>query len=293
MQTKQIAVTGAHGQVGNELQAIQEQYPNFQFHFLSRDELNITDHQAVQSFFEANELHALINGAAYTAVDKAEKEQELAYRINAEAVSHLAEACKKKGIPFLHYSTDYVYHLPAEGPWMETDATDPKGVYAASKLKGDQLALAYSKGIVLRTSWVYSAFGKNFVKTMLRLGKERSELSVVFDQIGSPTYARDLAEASLAILTQVFTEPEDTTNFGLYHYSNEGVCSWYDFARRIFELTDIQCAVYPIVSTQYPTPAQRPPFSVLNKGKIKEQFNLTIPHWSLSLENCLRELEEL
>ncbi|MEO1434682.1 MAG: dTDP-4-dehydrorhamnose reductase [Bacteroidota bacterium] len=293
MDTKQIAVTGAHGQLGNELQAIQENYPDFQFHFLSRADLDISDAPAIEAFFAANKVHALINGAAYTAVDQAETEQKFAYKINAESVGNLAKACEKVNVPFVHFSTDYVYHLPAEGPWNENDPTAPKGVYAASKLKGDELALRYNRSLVLRTSWVYSAFGKNFVKTMLRLGKSREELSVVFDQIGSPTYARDLAEASLHVLSQCFLDGENTNNYGLFHYSNEGVCSWYDFAIRIFELADIQCAVHPIVSAQYPTPAQRPSFSVLNKAKIKEQFGLVIPHWSTSLENCLRELEEL
>lgn len=293
MDFKQIAVTGANGQVGKELQAIQANYPDYQFHFLTRADLDVGDEEAIHSFFETNSLDALINGAAYTAVDKAETEQELAYQINAEAVKDLAKACEKAGIPFVHFSSDYVYHLPAEGPWKESDPTAPKGVYAASKLKGDEWALAYARSVVLRTSWVYSAFGKNFLKTMLRLGKDRDELSVVFDQIGSPTYARDLAEASLHVLRQCFEDPGNASNYGLFHYSNEGVCSWYDFALRIFELADIHCQVHPIVSAQYPTPAQRPPFSVLNKAKIREQFGLTIPHWSRSLENCLRELEEL
>ncbi len=291
-----ILVTGGAGQVGQELQFLADLYPGFDFIFTDVAELDITDSASVQAFFAQQPLDYCINCAAYTAVDKAESDLAPATRINVDGPRHLAEACAQAGIPFLQLSTDYVYHNQQNTPFKEGDPTSPQGVYAATKLDGDLAALAAhpAGAMVIRTSWVYSSFGHNFVKTMLRLGKERDQLRVVFDQIGTPTYARDLAVAMLDILQQAEQTPELKQQLkGVYHYSNEGVCSWYDFALAIFELCDIHCRVAPIESSEYPTPAARPPFSVLNKAKIKQTFGLEIPHWRESLLACLVELGEI
>jgi dTDP-4-dehydrorhamnose reductase len=234
----------------------------------------------------------VINCAAYTAVDKAENDVKLATKINVNGARNLAKACQKYDATLIHISTDYVYHNNQNTPFKEGDKVSPKGVYAKTKLRGDNAVLKFcDKGVILRTSWVYGTFGHNFVKTMLRLGKERESLNVVFDQIGTPTYARDLAKAILKIIYKVENQQVEAAQLrGIFHYSNEGVTSWYDFTQAIFEMRGLSCKVSPIESSQYPTPAQRPPFSVLNKGKIKETFGIEIPHWRESLAECLKEL---
>ncbi len=284
-----ILITGATGQVGQELQFLAPAFTNFHFLFANRTELDITDKASIHHFFESNSIHYCINCAAYTAVDKAESESLQAYLVNVISVANLSEACKNVGAPLIHFSSDYVYHNGQNIPLKETDATNPQSVYAKTKLEGEQAALAvWENTMVIRTSWVYSSFGYNFVKTMIRLGKERPELRVVYDQIGAPTYARDLAQAVLDILQKVEKgELERSLLHGIYNYSNEGVTSWYDFAKAIFEMNDINCKVMPIETKEYPTPAARPPFSVLNKAKIKANFHLEIPHWKDSLSNCL------
>jgi dTDP-4-dehydrorhamnose reductase len=252
--------------------------------------LDITDPAAVEAFFEKNPITHCINCAAYTAVDKAESQPEIAWKVNAAGVENLARACAHRNAPFVHISTDYVYHTEKNTPYVETDAANPQGVYAQTKLEGDHLALKHG-GMVIRTSWVYSSFGNNFVKTMLRLGAERPSLGVVFDQIGTPTYARDLANAILTILQKAEKQAvKSETLRGIYHYSNEGVTTWYDFAKAIFDHRGMTVKVNAIESKDYPTPAQRPPFSVLNKGKIKATFGLEIPHWADSLDACLKLL---
>lgn len=283
----QLLVTGANGQVGSELRALAENYPAIQWHFTDHLELDITNEEAVQAYFEQHPLDYCINCAAYTAVDKAESEPERAAAINMEGVRHLAQACYQTNTRLIHLSTDYVYHSSTHNtPFIESAPTGPQSVYGNTKLAGELAAItAQPETLVIRTSWVYSSFGNNFVKTMLRLGKERDQLSVIFDQIGSPTYARDLARAMLSIITQN-VEPFR----GIYHYSNEGVCSWYDFAHAIFELQDLDCQLLPIETSEYPTPAQRPAFSLLNKQKIKTTFGLEIPHWRDSLTACLELL---
>ncbi len=279
-----ILVTGANGQLGSELDALSTQYPDFDLFFTDRSLLDITNEEDIARFLDQHPFQYLINAAAYTAVDKAETEPELAKKVNALAPGLLAKACKQRNIALLHFSTDYVYHTEHNRPFKEDDFTAPKGVYAQTKLDGDLAVLSHTdNGMVIRTSWVYSSFGHNFVKTMLRLGKERDQLNIVFDQIGTPTYARDLAKATLDIIQEAKKEELQ----GIYHYSNEGVCSWYDFALAIFELALITCDVRPIESKDYPTPAERPPFSVLNKGKIKEDFGISIPHWRESLADCI------
>jgi dTDP-4-dehydrorhamnose reductase len=290
-----VIVTGANGQIGRELQVLASHYPEFQFHFCSRFNLDVTDEQAVQRLFNEYPADYCINAAAYTAVDRAESEPEAARKANTDAPGYLAKACAGLDIPMIHYSTDYVYHNALNRPLLETDPTSPKSVYADTKLEGDEAALAaHNRVIVLRTSWVYSAFGHNFVKTMLRLGRERDELRVVFDQIGSPTYARSLAQASLGILQQLKqgSLPAEAQH-GVYHYSNEGVCSWYDFASAIFELEGLSCQIYPIRSEDFPTAAQRPPFSVLDKSRFKQAFGYAIPHWRTDLQKMLAALKQM
>lgn len=284
-----ILVTGATGQVGQELQAIASHFPDFQLLCTSRTELDIADKASVQLFFEANAIHYCINCAAYTAVDKAESEPEQAYNINVKGIMNLAEACKNIGATLIHLSSDYVYHNLNCTPLKENDPTFPQSVYAQTKLDGEQAALViWQQTMVIRTSWVYSSFGHNFVKTMLRLGKERPELRVVYDQIGAPTYARDLAKAILDIITKVEKEEVNRDLLqSIYNYSNEGVTSWYDFAKAIFEISNIDCKVTPIETKDYPTPAARPPFSILHKTKIKGAFGLEIPHWRDGLKICL------
>ena len=284
-----ILVTGANGQLGSEIDALSGEYPDLDFYFADRSLLDITSAEEINRFLDQHPFQYLINGAAYTAVDKAETEPDMARKINAEGPRLLAKACEQRGIALVHYSTDYVYHTEHNQAFKEDDFTAPKGVYAQTKLEGDQAILENTdNGMIIRTSWVYSSFGHNFVKTMLRLGKERDQLNIVFDQIGSPTYARDLARASLDIIQKTKKEKIQ----GIYHYSNEGVCSWYDFALAIFDIAGIECEVRPIESKDYPTPSERPPFSVLNKGKIKADFGLLIPHWRESLGACLGRISK-
>ncbi|MCP4442635.1 MAG: dTDP-4-dehydrorhamnose reductase [Aureispira sp.] len=287
-----ILVTGASGQLGQELQVLATQYTDWKFVFCNRQDLDITNHSAIDAIFEQYQFDYCINCAAYTAVDKAESDLELATAINTTAVGYLASACQSYDTQLIHISTDYVYHNSQNHPFQETDTTSPKGVYAQTKLDGEVLAAQNCpQTMIIRTSWVYSSFGHNFVKTMLRLGKDRDKLTVIFDQIGSPTYAADLADAILQCIKQNFAKTIDQTELkGVYHYSNEGVCSWYDFALAIFELEDISCHVAPIETKDYPTPAKRPHFSLLNKNKIKTAFNLNIPHWRTSLKDCLTKL---
>ena len=284
-----ILITGAGGQLGREFQALSERYPGFSFIFANQQLLDVTDESAVSRFFEQQVLHCCINCAAYTAVDQAEREPEAARQANTDAPRWLAQASAQQGIPLIHYSTDYVYHSAQNTPFKEEAPTSPRSVYARTKLAGEQAAMeANPLAMIIRTSWVYSRFGHNFVNTMLRLGRERDSLRVVFDQIGTPTYARGLAAATLDILVkaQAGEVPVQALG-GIYHYSDEGVCSWYDFALAIFELAGIGCAVQPIETKDYPTPAPRPPFSVLNKAKIKTAFGLEILHWRQRLAEML------
>ena len=284
-----ILITGAGGQLGQEFQALAPLYPSLRFIFAGQQTLDVTDGAAVARCFDQQALGGCINCAAYTAVDRAESEPEQAWRANAAAPQRLAQACAQQGIPLIHYSTDYVYHSEQNTPFKEEDPTTPRSVYARSKLSGELAALeANPLTMVIRTSWVYSRYGHNFVNTMLRLGRERDRLQVVFDQIGTPTHARGLAAATLDILAKVQTgKMPPQALHGIFHYSDEGVCSWYDFALAIFELAGIDCHVTPIETKDYPTPAPRPPFSVLNKAKIKAAFGIEIKHWHQQLAEML------
>jgi dTDP-4-dehydrorhamnose reductase len=283
--TNEIIVTGANGQLGRELQAIAHEHPEFAFSFLSRQALDLSLPDFEKGLHPMPQARYLINCAAYTAVDRAESEAELAQAINAEAPGKLAARCKELGIRMLHVSTDYVYHSQQNTPFRESDPVSPKGVYARTKLAGELAVLAAQpEALVVRTSWVYSSFGNNFVKTMLRLGRERAQLGVVSDQIGSPTYARDLARTLLLLVKQMDAGQLETG--GTYNYSNEGVASWYDFAKAIFKAKNINCRLSPIGTADYPTPAERPPFSLMDKSKIKRQLGIDIPHWQDSLQEC-------
>ncbi len=289
-----ILVTGAKGQLGQCFEQLATDFPQLSFVFAASGDLNISDQAAVQHFFARHSIQWCINCAAYTAVDKAESEPALAKRINVSGVKNLAEVCAAQNIPLIHFSTDYVYHSKQNLPFREEDAVSPKGVYARTKLQGERAAQkAHPAGVmIIRTSWVYSAIGHNFVKTMLRLGAERPVLNVVFDQIGTPTYAPDLAAAVLSIIDKTMRgDIARETLAGIWHYSNEGVTSWYDFAQAIFDIRGLPCRVQPIETKDFPTPAQRPPFSVLNKSKIKSQLGIDIPHWRESLVRCLNILD--
>ncbi len=284
---KSILVTGANGQLGSELQQLAPKQTDLNFTFLNRTDLDLSDSNAINNCFNDKHFDVIINCAAYTSVDKAETEPDLAHAINATAVETLAIIAKTQNISFIHISTDYVFAGQNYRPYQETDPTDPKGIYGASKLAGEQALLSINpaKSIIIRTAWVYSQFGNNFVKTMLRLGKDRSELGVIYDQVGSPTSAQDLATAIISIIKHPKLFSLNGTE--IYHYSNEGVCSWYDFAKAIFNYSELNCIVKPIETKDYPTPAKRPHYSLLNKAKIKHDFDITIPYWQDSLKTCL------
>ena len=287
---KSVLVTGANGQLGSELQQLAPNYPKLSFTFVTRTELDLGNSHAITTWFTDKHFDIIINCAAYTAVDKAETEIGLATAINATAVATLANIAKAQHSSLIHISTDYVFAGQNYRPYQETDPTDPQGVYGASKLAGERALLSINpaKSLIIRTAWVYSTFGNNFVKTMLRLGKERAELGVIYDQVGSPTSARDLATAILSIIQH--PKLQNLKGTEIYHYSNEGVCSWFDFAKAIFSYSDLACFVKPLETKEYPTPAKRPHYSLLNKAKIKHDFEITIPYWQDSLKTCLNTL---
>lgn len=282
-----ILVTGSNGQLGKELQQLADAYPQYKFVFASREDLKLHHFPLVENFFLATKPKFCINCAAYTAVDKAESEKDMAMLVNGEAVGHLAAICKKYQTKLIHVSTDYVFDGESETPYKEDDATNPMNVYGASKLLGEQLCIKENdEAIVIRTSWVYSSFGHNFVKTMLRLMSERNEINVVNDQIGSPTYAADLAKVILQIIGSNNWHP------GNYHYSNDGKISWYEFAVAIKELTGSNCRINPIPTAAYPTPAKRPHYSLLDKEKIKTVFQISVPNWKDSLKKCIAAISK-
>ena len=282
-----ILITGANGQLGSEINAIAPKYDKYNFFFTDVKALDITNKEAVQNYLTNNNINAIINCAAYTAVDKAESEPESANDINHLAVANFAQLAKDKNIKLIHISTDYVFDGTAHTPYSETDLPNPPSVYGKTKLAGEQAMqkINPANSIIIRTSWVYSKYGNNFVKTMLRIAKERGEINVVSDQIGTPTNAADLAQAIVTILPKIKNEEVE-----LYHYSNEGVCSWYDFAKAIFEIKGLTIQVHPIETSQYPTPAKRPFYAVLNKASIKERYKVTIPYWKDSLAVCMDKM---
>ncbi|MBQ8601936.1 MAG: dTDP-4-dehydrorhamnose reductase [Bacteroides sp.] len=282
---KNILITGANGQLGNEMRVLSEENKEYTYFFTDVAELDICNEQAVMDYVKANDIHVIVNCAAYTAVDKAEENIEFCTKLNADAVGYLAKAAEANQAEFIQISTDYVFDGTAHTPYRETEPTCPNSVYGSTKLAGEQNALTLcSRSMVIRTAWLYSTFGNNFVKTMIRLGKERDTLGVIFDQIGTPTYARDLARAIYAAIRQGVTP-------GVYHFSNEGVCSWYDFTKAIHRLAGIKdCKVNPLHTEEYPTPAKRPHYSVLDKTKIKATYGIEIPYWEDSLGNCISQM---
>jgi dTDP-4-dehydrorhamnose reductase len=282
MKTK-ILVTGANGQLGSEIRKISGLFPEMEFNFTDVAELDITNPWTVADFLTVNKPDFLVNCAAYTAVDKAETDVSTATLLNATAVGILAEQSAEVGCKIIHVSTDYVFNGRGPRPYKEDDRVDPQSVYGKTKLEGETLCMKNNpESIIIRTSWLYSAFGNNFVKTMIRLGNEKTELGVIADQIGSPTNAADLARAILTIISSVISAEKPFAP-GIYHYSNEGVASWYDFTKAIFEIAGISCLAKPIASEDYPSSVKRPPYSVMNKSKIKLIFGLQIPHWRDSL----------
>ena len=282
---KNILITGANGQLGNEIRVASAHFPQFRFFFTDVTELDICNREAVHAYMAENHMDGIVNCAAYTAVDKAEDDAETCYRINRDAVKNLAEAAREYKLDIIHVSTDYVFDGKSYLPYTEVMPVNPSSVYGKSKLEGERILMEICpEAVIVRTSWLYSSFGNNFVKTMLRLGQERDKLNVIFDQVGTPTYAADLAVALLSILAA------GKPAAGIYHYSNEGVCSWYDFTRSIHRLAGISCDLVPIESKEYPVRTPRPHFSVLNKAKIKQTYGIEIPHWEDSLEKCIRLL---
>ena len=280
-----ILITGCNGQLGNEMQLLEKENPQHSYFNTDVAELDITDEAAIVKFVEDNEIDGIVNCAAYTAVDKAEDNQELCRKLNTVAPGYLAAAVEKRGGWMIQISTDYVFDGTNHTPYTEDEPTCPNSVYGSTKLEGEQVAQKGCKRtMIIRTAWLYSIFGNNFVKTMIRLGKEKPELGVIFDQIGTPTYARDLAVAIFAAINQGVVP-------GIYHFSTEGVISWYDFTKAIHRIAGITtCHVRPLHTAEYPTPANRPHYSVLDKTKIKQTYNLEIPYWEESLAQCIDKL---
>lgn len=289
-----IAVLGAGGQLGQTFRQISKLYPDIAFDFFDKSELNILHKEDIHNVLNSNTYRYVVNCAAYTHVDKAESEPDLCFAINATACKHIAEIMQGTEMRLIHFSSDYIYHSYNGFPLKESTNPEPQGVYASSKLLGEQYIRAASvPALILRASWIVSPFGHNFVKTMLRLGKEKDQLHVVNDQYGAPTYARDLAMAVMSIIRKTEANPTNLTSFNAtYNYANEGIVSWFDISTRIMKELQFSCIVHPISSSGYSTPAQRPKWSVLSKQSIKNNFNLEIPHWYRSLTQCLQELTE-
>jgi len=288
---QKILVTGANGQLGKALQAIAGNYPQYEFLYTDIDNLLIDDAVALTRYFDEHEFQFCINCAAYTAVDKAESEPEQAFLLNATAVGNLATNCNRKKVQLIHISTDYVFDGNGTIPYPESATTHPTSVYGASKLKGEILVQESApNSIIIRTAWLYSEFGNNFVKTMLRLMKEKESINVVNDQIGSPTYAGDLAEAIMQMLQQSNALNQEPSANKIFHYCNSGIISWYDFAVAIQQHSKSNCQVNPVPSSAYPTAAKRPAYSVLDTKKIRKTLSIPIPQWEGSLEKCLQRL---
>lgn len=287
---KNILVTGSYGQLGNEIRILTEKEPDFKVFLTDVDTLDICDYCAVEKFVKENSIDLIMNCAAYTAVDKAEDNEEICHKVNAIAPYNLAKAAAAQGAALIHISTDYVFDGKSCVPYTEDMEATGISVYGKTKREGElKIQEVLPSAVIIRTAWLYSEFGNNFVKTMIKLGNEREALNVVFDQVGTPTYALDLAKAMIAAAKQIFAD--GNIYGGIYHFTNEGVCSWYDFTIKIHELAGIKsCKVSPIESKDYPAKAPRPSYSVLNKAKIKKTFGIEIPHWEASLRSCLKQM---
>lgn len=285
MEKNKILVTGANGQLGNEIRVLSKKYSNLDFIFTDVEELDLINKERVDNFFNSNQISWIINCAAYTAVDKAEEDYDLAYKINVEAVENLVNKAKEYNIPIIHISTDFVFDGQKNTPYFEDDITNPINQYGKTKLEGEKIVETYEHGIIIRTAWLYSTFGNNFVKTIIKKAEEQNSLKVVFDQIGSPTYAKDLAEFILLIVNKEYNHKN------IFHFSNEGVASWYDFACSIIEYYGIECNIEPVFSEEFITKANRPKYSVLSKKKVKEVFKIRVPYWRDSLKECIEKLK--
>ena len=291
-ENQHLLVIGMQGQLARSIGKIASHYPRLQISFSDRAELDLLDADSIQHYFDHYHYDIILNTAAYTAVDQAERDVEQVERINHQAVAEIAEIAKQQQSRLIHVSTDYVFDGEQNTPYLESDPPHPVSVYGSSKLSGEQALQAVApNGCIVRTSWLYSEFGHNFIKTMLRLGGEREQLDVVHDQVGSPTYATDLAHALLSIASTA-SNHHSLIEVPVYHFANQGICSWYDFTNAIFELAAVDCVVNPITSEQYPTPVKRPHYSVLSTEKIKQQFQLSIPYWRGALKRCLQEIEK-
>jgi dTDP-4-dehydrorhamnose reductase len=284
-----ILVTGANGQLGNEIRSCSEKYYGYEFIFTDIDTLDISDAGKTSSFIKELQPSWVLNCAAYNFVDKAESEQDKAMLLNYTAVKNLSAALEGTSSRFIHISSDYVFDGTACTPYTESAETGPSGIYGRSKLAGEKVAMMHSYAMVIRTSWLYSVHGTNFVKTILNKAGEMKNLRVVFDQTGSPTWAHDLADAIMTIISGVIRN-KIAFYPGIYHYSNEGVCSWYDFAVEIVRAAGLECTVTPVRSSEYQTAAKRPSYSVLDKTRIRETYNISIPHWRTSLLECMKSL---
>lgn len=284
-----ILITGSDGQLGNELKLSSKNYSGYEFVFTDIDTLDVTDREALNETIKRTEPDWIINCVAYNFVDKAETDQENAFRINSVAPGNIAEAIKGTDCKLIHVSTDYVFDGSSAFPYNENSVTNPQSAYGRSKLKGEKNALRHPYTMIIRTAWLYSSFGNNFLKTILRLSSEKESLPVVFDQTGTPTYAADLADAILTIISKVIRN-QSVFTAGIYHFSNEGVCSWYDFATEIVNEKGSKCRIIPILSKDFHSVAKRPAYSVLDKSKIKETYGLEIPHWREGLQRCMKLL---
>ena len=285
-----ILITGANGQLGNELKVVSKNFYGYDFIFTDIDTLDITNYEDTQEFIKKSRPDWIINCAAYNLVDKAEAEPDQAMLINGIAVKNITEVIRGSECRFIHISTDYVYDGKSNVPYNENVSPNPLSAYGRSKLAGEKYALLHQGSMIIRTSWLYSSFGNNFVKTILRNAAEKESLKVVFDQTGTPTYAADLAEAIMNIVSGVIRN-QMAMNSGIYNYSNEGVCTWYDFACEIIKEAGLPCKVYPVLSKEFKQVAQRPSYSVMDKSKIKENYGLSIPHWRTSLLKCMKLLK--
>ncbi len=288
---KTILVTGSNGQLGSEIRNLSSSCDFFDFIFTDFEELDISNFKSLEKFFAKNKIDFLINCAAYTNVDKAESEKEKAFLINGKAMENLVKMCEKHNCKLIHISTDYVFNGKKYFPYKEDDKENPNSVYGKSKLAGEKIIINSNiEYIILRTSWLYSSYGNNFVKTILKLAKKVEKLSVIFDQIGTPTYAKDLSKIIFHILKEKI-ENKKKFKKGIYNFSNEGVCSWFDFSKEIIDFYDINLKLIPIETKDFPTVAKRPHYSVLNKSKLKREFNYEIPHWKDSLLDCLKQMK--
>jgi dTDP-4-dehydrorhamnose reductase len=285
-----ILITGAHGQLGNELKVVSKNFYGYDYIFTDIDTLDLTNPKQTEDFIKRNRPDWIINCAAYNLVDKAESEPEAAMLVNGTAVKNIADVIKGSECRFIHISSDYVYDGLSNVPYNENSVPNPVSAYGRSKLAGEKYALLHHGSMIIRTSWLYSSFGNNFVKTILSHAREKESLKVVYDQVGTPTYAADLAGAIMKIVSGVIRN-QFALNAGIYNYSNEGVCSWYDFAEEIIHLAGLACQVNPVLSKEYQTAAKRPAFSVMDKNKIKDNYGIQIPNWRTSLAKCMKLLK--